>query len=204
MNINKNIINIIKRNDTKFKNIKFMQDEQLKKEFFISLKNYEFKLTEQSAYEIALWIESNEKHLSASQQNNFTKYSLGEILLVDLGWNNYDREFAYIHPAIVIKETATKIFIVPCSSGLPRKDRNGNVYPEFVIGTVNDGFQRNTVVMLYEAKYIDKNRVISKLGKTSNQFFNKIYNKHILIDLSYQKCYTKYRYLRWYADAIGF
>lgn len=69
-----------------------MQDEKLKKEFFTSLKDCEFKLTEQSAYEIALWIESNEKHLSASQQNNFTKYSLGEIFLVDLGWNNYDRE----------------------------------------------------------------------------------------------------------------
>ena len=78
MNINKNIISIIKRNNTKFKNIKFMQDELLKKEFFSSLKNYEFKLTEQSAYEIALWIESNEKHLSASRQNNFTNYSLGE------------------------------------------------------------------------------------------------------------------------------
>ncbi len=177
MDINKNIINLIKRNDVKFKNIKFMQDEKLKKEFFTSLKNYEFKLTEQSAYEIALWIESNEKHLSASQQNNFTKYNLGEILLVDLGWNNYDREFAYIHPAIVIKETYTKIFIVPCSSGTPRKDKKGNIYPEFEIGTPNDGFQRNTIVMLYEAKYIDKNRVISKLGKTSNQFFDKIYNK---------------------------
>ena len=59
MNINKNIINLIKRNDTKFKNIKFATDEKLKKEFFTSLKNYEFNLTEQSAYEIALWIESN-------------------------------------------------------------------------------------------------------------------------------------------------
>lgn len=177
MKINKSIINIIKRNDEKFKNISFMQDEKLKKEFFTSLKNYEFKLTEQSAYEIALWIESNEKHLSASQQNNFTKYNLGEFLLVDFGWNNYDREFAYIHPAIVIKETPTKIFIVPCSSGAPRKDRNGNTYPEFEVGTTADGFQRNTVVMLYKAKYIDKNRVISRLGKTSNQFFDKIYNK---------------------------
>ena len=169
MDINKNIINLIKRNDTKFKNIKFMQDEKLKKEFFTSLKNYEFKLTEQSAYEIALWIESNEKHLFASSQNNFTKYNLGEILLVDLGWNNYDREFAYIHPAVVIK--------VPCSSGAPRKDKNGNIYPEFEVGTPNDGFQKNTVVMLYEARYIDKNRVISILGKTSKQFFDKIYNK---------------------------
>ena len=42
--------------------------------------------------------------------------------MVDLGLNNYDREFAYIHPAIVIKET-------------------------------------------------------SRLGKTSAQFFDKIYNK---------------------------
>ena len=83
MEINKDIIKLIKRNDTKFKNIKFMQDEKLKKEFFTSLKNYEFELTEQSAYEIVLWIESNEKHLSATKQNNFTKYSLGEIILVD-------------------------------------------------------------------------------------------------------------------------
>lgn len=189
MDINKNIINLIKRNDTKFKNIKFMQDEKLKKEFFTSLKNYEFKLTEQSAYEIALWIESNEKHLSASRQNNFTKYALGEILLVDLGWNNYDREFAYIHPAVVIKETATKIFIVPCSSGTPRKDKNGNIYPEFEIGMPNDGFQKNTVVMLYEAKYIDKNRVISRLGKTSTQFFDKIYNK--LFEQIFEPIYYK-------------
>lgn len=177
MDINKDIINLIKRNDSKFKNIKFTQDEKLKKEFYTSLKKYEFKLTNESAYEIALWIESNEKHLSASKKNNFTKYNLGEIVLVDLGWNTYDREFAYIHPAIVIKETATKIFIVPCSSGSPRKDSNGNIYPEFELGTPTDGFQRNTVVMLYEAKYIDKNRVISKLGKTSKEFFDKIYNK---------------------------
>lgn len=31
--------------------------------------------------------------------------------------------------------------------------------------------------MLYEARYIDKNRIISRLGKTSNQFFDRIYNK---------------------------
>jgi len=145
MNINKNIINIIKRNDLKFKKLNFTEDKELQKEFFTSLKNYEFKLSQQSAYEIALWIESNEKHISASHQNNFTKYNLGEILLVDLGCNYYDREFAYIHPAIVIKETPTKIFIVPCSSGTPRKDKNGNIYPEFEVGTVNDQTTPNMI-----------------------------------------------------------
>lgn len=177
MDINKDIIKLIKRNDNKFKNIKFIQDNKLKKEFFTSLKNYEHKLTQQSAYEIALWIESNEKHLSNSGKNNYYHYNLGDILLVDLGWNNYDGEFAYIHPAIVIRETATKLFIVPCSSGTPRKDSKGNIYPEFELGKVEDGFKRDTIAMLYEAKFIDKNRVISKLGKTSTHFFNKIYNK---------------------------
>ena len=33
MEINKNIINLIKRNDTKFKNINFNQNERLKKDF---------------------------------------------------------------------------------------------------------------------------------------------------------------------------
>ena len=47
------------------------------------------------------------------------------------------------------------------------------IYPEFEVGTTSDGFKKDTVVMLYEAKYIDKNRVISRLGKTSNQFFDK-------------------------------
>ena len=59
--------------------------------------------------------------------------------MVDLGWNNYDREFAYIHPAIVIKETPTKIFIVPCSSGTPRKDKNGNIL-EGYINMSSDGY----------------------------------------------------------------
>lgn len=174
MKINRNIINLIKRNDDKFKNVKFNQNEILKKEFYTSLKKYEFALTKKSAYEIALWIESNEKHLSISQRINYIKYYAGEILLVDLGSNNYDGEFSYIHPVIVINETPTKIFIVPCSSGNPRKNSHGIVYPEYAIGGIKDGFNKNTVVMLYEARFIDKNRVISKLGKTTQSFFDQI------------------------------
>ncbi len=41
----------------------------------------------------------------------------------------------------------------------------------------NKKFKYILQAMLYEAKYIDKNRVISRLGKTSNQFFDKIYNR---------------------------
>ena len=177
MKINKNVINIIKRNDEKFKNECIIQNEKLQKEFFTSLKNYEYNLTKQSTYEIALWIESNENQLYSLERDNKEKYDLGEILLIDLGNNVYGKEFSYIHPAIVIKETATKLFIVPCTSGQPRKNSKGNIYPEFEVATPKDGFERNSVVMLYEARYIDKGRVISRLGKTSKEFFKKICNK---------------------------
>lgn len=177
MKINKKIIDIVKRNQTKYKDKKVISDEVLKKEFFTSLKNYEFNLLTKSSYETALWIESNERYLIANKNNNFIKYDSGDIVLVDLGSNTYGGEFSYIHPAIIIKQTPEKIFIVPCSSSEPRRDENGNIYPEYELGTIKDGFKKNTVVMLYEAKYLDKNRVVSKLGKTTPKFFNNIYNK---------------------------
>ena len=142
MEINKNIINLIKRNDTKFKNINFNQNERLKKGILYILKKLRFELAEKSAYEIALWIESNEKHLSTSKQINYTKYNSGEILLVDLGSNNYEGGISYIHPAIVMKETSTKIFIVPCSSGEPRRNSYGIVYPEYEVGNIMMAFRK--------------------------------------------------------------
>lgn len=176
MHINKNVIELVKRNQKETKSKNFLDNEYLKKEFFTSLKNYEFNLTKKSSYEIALWIESNEKHLFASRNNNLKKYKLGDIVLVDLGWNIYNGEFSYIHPAIIIKQTPAKVFIVPCTSS-NKKYKKVKKYPEYEIGNFKDGFKKDSIVMLYEAKYVDKNRIISILGRTSKEFFDKIYNK---------------------------
>ena len=178
MNINKSIIKNIKRNDGKYKAEKLVSNTCLQKEFYTSYKNYEKDLEKRSSYEIALWIDSNEKHLAALKKESIIKYKLGEILLVDLGWNNYDREFAYIHPAIVIDEKKTKIFIVPCTSGQPKRNKyTGEIYPDYLIGKKEDGFEKDSVIMLQDARYIDKNRVISKLGKVTSEFFDTLYNK---------------------------
>lgn len=177
MKINFEVIKNIKRNQQQYKGINLESDKILKKEFFTSFKKYEEKLKKEDVYTAALWIDSNEKQLNSVRKNNVIDYQIGEILLVDLGWNNYDREFAYIHPAVVIKSTFEKIFIIPCTSGEPRRDKLGNVYPEFMVGKNEDGFAKASVLMLYEAKYIDKNRVISKLGKVTNEFYDIVYNK---------------------------
>ena len=44
MEINKNMLNFIKRNSDKFKKKNLMEDPHLQKEFFTSFKNYEFQL----------------------------------------------------------------------------------------------------------------------------------------------------------------
>lgn len=65
MDINKSIIKNIKRNDGKYKAEKLVSNTYLQKEFYTSYKNYEKDLEKRSSYEIALWIDSNEKHLAA-------------------------------------------------------------------------------------------------------------------------------------------
>lgn len=58
-----------------------------------------------------------------------------------------------------------------------------------MIGKTKDGFAKNTVIMLEEARYVDKNRVISNLGKVTNEFFDELYNKvfgHIFESKKYQ------------------
>lgn len=149
----------------------------LEKEFFTSYKNYEKELINRTSYETALWIESNEKHLSVIGKTNSIKYKNGDIVLIDLGSNNYDKEFAYIHPAIIIKNTYDRIFIVPCTSRKPRTDKNGKLFKENLLGKVKDGFSKDSVIMLYDAKFVDKNRIVSKIGHVTNSFFDILYNK---------------------------
>lgn len=177
MNIDQNLINHVKNNENKYKNEKMNNNMLLEKEFYTSFKNYEKHLIKKTSYETALWIESNEKHLTSIGKSNSTKYKSGQIVLIDLGWNNYDNEFAYIHPAVIVKNTYDRVFIVPCTSRKARKDKNGNVFPEYIIGTVNDGFEKESVLMLNEARFVDKNGIISKIGLVTNDFYDKIYNK---------------------------
>lgn len=81
MDINNALIKNIKRNDQKYKKEKLLSNEKLQKEFYTSYKKYEKSLEVRDSYEVALWIESNEKHLTAIKQHNTSKYKLrGDII----------------------------------------------------------------------------------------------------------------------------
>lgn len=175
MKIDTKLISNIKDN-SKYKNESMSDNNPLEKEFYTSLKNFEKDIVSKSSYEAALWIESNEKYLSSIGKHNIIKYKPGDIVSVDLGCNNYYSEFSYIHPAVIIKDSFNKVFIVPCTSQI-YKDNNRFYHSKALIGKQCDGFIKNSMLLLNEAKFIDKNRIISKLGCVTHDFYNKLYNK---------------------------
>lgn len=50
----------------------------------------------------------------------------------------------------------------------------GRLYPGTIEGYTSDGFKKTTTILLQEAKFIDKTRIKSRLGKVSDQLYNEI------------------------------
>ena len=122
----------------------------------------------ENAVETAEWLE---KHPETWQ------FPITVVVQTTQTKNNYDREFAYIHPAVIVKNTFDRVFIVPCTSRNPRVDKDGKVFPEYMTAKIKDGFEKKSVLMLNEAKFVDKNRVVSKIGKVTKEFYDKLYNE---------------------------
>lgn len=144
-----------------------------------SLTNF-FDYTESntSAYEVALWIKSK-VNLMNNKGNLHTKmYHPKSIINVDLGNNTFGSEFSYLHPCVVIYNEYKRLFVVPCTSQPARRDAKGNLFPDNLEGTTNDGFEKTTTVKINEARFIDKTRVIGEeLGKVEDNFYKMIYDK---------------------------
>ena len=175
--IDKNIIKTILRNSNT-KNEKCTKHHSLILQLIYTL-TYFYNFTEQNtkAYELALWIRSKVNQINNKGKINTTYYKPKQILYVDLGNNTYGFEFSYYHPCVVIYNEYNKIFIVPCSSKKGRRDKNGNLYPEYLEGNKQDGFSKKTTLRLNEAKFIDKTRVLDTLGSVKDSFYDKLYNK---------------------------
>ena len=129
------------------------------------------------AYEAAQWVDSQNHLLRNKGQRNTTRYHPKQIINVDLGCDTYGQEFGYTHPCVVLYNERAKVFIVPCSSQPPRRNKHGEVFPEFLEGTPADGFQRLTTLKLNEAKFVDKARIFGVLGRVTDPFFDVLYDR---------------------------
>jgi mRNA-degrading endonuclease toxin of MazEF toxin-antitoxin module len=130
-------------------------------------------------YELALWIKSNEFYIKRKGTFHSNQYYSRDIIWVDLG-SNIGNELSYEHPCIVIKNDYEKVFVVPCSSSKLKNiyNKKGDLFPEYMLGDVTDGFTSQTTIILNNAKWISKSRILKKHNKQmSKVLFDKMYEK---------------------------
>ncbi|WP_405131062.1 hypothetical protein MHB43_31810 [Paenibacillus sp. FSL H8-0317] len=136
------------------------------------------------AYNMVQWTKYID-HWSNTYGRRFTtNYSRGDILMVDLGAMNYGYEFSYTHPVIVVYETLDMVFVVPGSS------KKFGIHQQGVVDatSANDGFDRDTGLLLYNMRWIHKNRIKHATGRqTSQRILKKIEEFNLRINHEYHQ-----------------
>lgn len=132
-------------------------------------------------YETCLFLESKINLLANKGLVNIRKLKPKQIVMVDLGTDTYGHEFSYEHPCIVLLNDYSRTFVVPCTSQLARRDKQGKLFKGTLEGTISDGFKKTTTILLTEAKFIDKTRIKSSLGFLSDEKYNELYNELFIL-----------------------
>ena len=171
------------KDENKNKNSKECEKTML--QFFYSQNNiFKFVSKYFSIYELALFIKSRLTYIAKKNYINKTMYSKREIVFVELG-ANIGNELSYEHFCVVLESYKDKIFVVPCSSSKITKvyDKQSNLLKEYIIGKKDiDGFTKDTVLILNEAKWINKSRVLMfTKKKISQELYKEMYEKTFLL-----------------------
>lgn len=151
----------------------------------------------------------DEKRLFGKHKNiNYydKTYNHGDIISIDFGTSNMDKEFSYTHSAIVLKSYTDYVVVVPmtsCKEGrLEEKPKDEQ--DDTLLITSNDfaNIESDSYVMLYQVRSVSKNRIQKKIGtikgkellgkidyKVAQIFANSFYDK---LDVFKQElCKTK-------------
>ena len=139
----------------------------------INLKNNILNMF--SKWELANFIKSLNHYINSKGFQNTEHFHRGEIVLVDFGINS-GTELCYEHPCVVIENEYRNILVVPTSTSVKTTDKKGKVYDCYIPVTIDDGFDRNTTILLNSSKWISKSRVLNREGSVEVECFKKIYN----------------------------
>ena len=133
-------------------------------------------------------------------------YEHGDLISIDFGTSNLDKEFSFTHTAIVLKSYTDYIVVIPTTSC---KDGRLETKPQdeqddTLIITSNDfeNIESDSYIMLYQIRSVSKNRIQKKIGtingkellskidyKIAQIFANSFYDK--LDVLKKELCKTK-------------
>lgn len=169
------------KKDKNNKNINAKENHKAMLQFFYCQNNiFKYVSTQFKVHEIAIWIKSIVFYIKNKNLRNTTNYTNKSILFVDLG-HNIGNELSYEHICIVLKSTYDKLFVIPCSFSRIKNicdKETGELYPEYILGKVEDGFLKETVILLNEVRWISKSRVINNINKkVADKLFDEIYNR---------------------------
>ena len=151
-------VDILQGNTTVFDAVKLI---------FVNLVD---EITKLPVYNAAHWTCNMDRWIDNLHSDNGTTYRRGEIVFLDLGAQNFKYEPSYTHACIVLANRRKSILIVPCST---KKFQSG--YPDIVDATPANGFMRNTGIQTESFRWVNKNRVVSRTGKSvSSDILDKL------------------------------
>lgn len=152
------------------------------KSIFAIFNKFINKLEYMTEYESGLFVQSFDKWLDRkdviNKAENNVSVAVGDICMVD--WNiNYNPELSYVHPCLIVEDVNNMIFAVPVSARQdimeiafhPVDNIDGNKNYRKV--TAYDGFLKDCVLFISEAKVISKSRIINKIGKLTCDLLDK-------------------------------
>ncbi|MBN2879891.1 MAG: hypothetical protein JXN65_09710 [Clostridia bacterium] len=177
MKIDFNFINEILNSDDN-KSISCTVDEYLLSQYENSSKNlFEFIKNEFNKYELAQYIKYISYYINSKNQVNCLKYPPRSIAYIEFGANS-KTTLSYEHAAVIIRETGSRVFVVPCSSSLSAHKKLEKNPDEYMFGNTKNGFEKDTILFIQECKWVDKSMIkFQPTRKVDQLFFEDIYNK---------------------------
>ena len=133
-------------------------------------------------------------------------YEHGDLISIDFGTSNLDKEFSFTHTAIVLKSYTDYIVVIPttsCKDGrLETKPQDEQEDTLIITSSDFANIESDSYVMLYQVRSVSKNRIQKKIGtikgkellgkidcKVAQIFANSFYNE--LYTSKQELCKTK-------------
>lgn len=109
-------------------------------------------------------------------------YKHGDLISVDFGTSNLDKEFSFTHTAIVLKSYTDYIVVIPttsCKDGrLETKPQDEQDDTLIITSKDFPDIESDSYVMLYQIRSVSKNRIQKKIGTISG--------KELLVKIDYK------------------
>lgn len=121
-----------------------------------------------SVYDLAQWLLCTNNWIQNYKTSKNIPCKRGDIIMVDLGSNNFGHEASYAHPCVVLFQQKDFLIVLPGSTG---KYKNKSSFNFDCI----EGFAHPSGIQLDQVRYISKSRITTGvLGNVGTSTLNYI------------------------------